>query len=346
MATHRLPCALLLLGAALVRGSSVLAEPGTSPASEAHPTISPAGETGTFSFTFENDIFAGTDRYYTSGVRLAWVSSDEPCEWLATLGHRVARSVMPEARVAWSLAVGQSMYTARNVSSRNPPRDDRPFAGWLYATGGLSSASEADLSTVEVSLGVIGPSARAHEAQDFAHYLTNGDKYEGWNRQIDDRPAVLITLVRSWALQWAALEGFAADVVPAVGANLGNVQTSAAVGMIARFGHHLEVDFGPPRIRPALAGNGVFRSPNGKWAFYAFVGAEGRAIAYDQTIDGNDDGYWRVDREPLVGEVSGGAELVYRAVRASFAMIVQSATFEQQSHTPFVFGSLQLSTAF
>jgi hypothetical protein len=253
---------------------------------------------------------------------------------------------MPEAPVAWSFALGQNLYTARDVSGSTPARDDRPFAGWLYATGGLSSASEADLSTVELSLGVIGPSAKGHEAQDFAHHVMDDDNDKGWNRQIDNRPAVLISLVRSWALRRAAFaEGFEADVVPAVGVNLGNVQTSAAVGMLARFGHHLEVDFGPPRIRPALSGIGVFRSP-GTWAFYAFVGAEGRAIAYDQTLDGNDEGYWRVDREPLVGELSGGAELVYRAVHLSFAMIAQSATFRQQSQTPFVFGSLGLSIAF
>jgi hypothetical protein len=31
---------------------------------------------GTFSFYFENDLFAGTDRYYTSGVKLGWTSTN------------------------------------------------------------------------------------------------------------------------------------------------------------------------------------------------------------------------------------------------------------------------------
>jgi len=30
---------------------------------------------GTFTFTYENDLLAGTDRYYTSGVQAAWRSA-------------------------------------------------------------------------------------------------------------------------------------------------------------------------------------------------------------------------------------------------------------------------------
>ena len=32
---------------------------------------------GAFSFYLENDIFAGTDRYYTHGVKLTWISPDK-----------------------------------------------------------------------------------------------------------------------------------------------------------------------------------------------------------------------------------------------------------------------------
>ena len=31
---------------------------------------------GTFSIYLENDLFAGTDRYYTSGVKLGWSSAN------------------------------------------------------------------------------------------------------------------------------------------------------------------------------------------------------------------------------------------------------------------------------
>jgi hypothetical protein len=303
------------------------------------------GERGTFSIAFENDTFADSDHYSTSGLRLAWTSAAEPPGGLATLGHRLAELVMPEAPLVWSVALGQNIYTSREVSSRNPPRDDRPFAGWLYATLGLTSASDTDLATVELSLGVIGPAALAEELQDFTHELTDENEDFGWNRQISNRPAALLSLERRWAWRWADLESFEADLVPAVGLQLGNVQTSAELGLMARFGHGLAIDFGPPRIRPALSGIGSYRPPGG-WAYYGFVGAEGRAIAYDATLDGNDDGYWRIDREPLVLEVSAGGALAYRAFRLSFAMIGQTATFDEQTKKPFLYSLVQLSFAF
>ena len=35
-----------------------------------------AADSKTFSFYLENDTFAGTDRHYTSGLRLTWISPD------------------------------------------------------------------------------------------------------------------------------------------------------------------------------------------------------------------------------------------------------------------------------
>jgi hypothetical protein len=302
---------------------------------------------GTLSVSFENDTFADTDHYYTSGLRLAWTSAGAPPGGLATLGGWLARTGMQgPAAITWSAAIGQSIYASREVGSRDPPRDDRPFAGWLYATLGLNAATATDFATAELSLGVIGPAARGEELQDFVHTIRSENEDEGWNRQIDNRPAALLSLERRWAIEWARpSETLAADVVPAAGLQLGNVQTSAAAGFLVRFGRHLDIDFGPPRIRPALSGIGVFRPPP-DWALYGFLGAEGRAVAYDATLDGNDDGYWRIDREPLVGELSAGGVLAVRSFRIAFTAIAQTATFEEQSKKPFLFGSLQMSYAF
>ena len=106
-------------------------------------------------------------------------------------------------------------------------------------------------------------------------------------------------------------------------------------------GQDLSIDFGPPRIRPALSGLGVYRAPQG-FAWYAFLGVEGRAVGYEATLDGNRHGYWKVDREPLVGELPFGLELAYRRVRLALSGVLQSKTFESQSGT-FAYGSITAS---
>jgi hypothetical protein len=331
----RRAAAVTVIGVACALGAATARGEGPEPAH------------GTLSASFENDTFTDTDHYYTSGLRLAWTSAGPPPGGLATLGEWLARTGMDgAAAITWSAAIGQSIYVSRDVGSRDPPRDDRPFAGWLYATLGLNAATATDFATAELSLGVIGPAAQGEELQDLVHTLRSENEDEGWNRQIDNRPAALLSLERRWAIEWARpSEDLAADVVPAAGLQLGNVQTSAAAGFLVRFGRHLPIDFGPPRIRPALSGIGVFRPPT-DWALYGFLGAEGRAVAYDATLDGNDDGYWRIDREPLVGELSAGAVLAVRSFRIAFTAIAQTASFEEQSEEPFFFGSLQMSYAF
>src|SRR5690606_19017963 len=206
----------------------------------------------------------------------------------------------------------------------------------------LTGASERDLGTIELALGVIGPSAYAEEAQDLAHSITGASGADGWNRQIGDRPAVLLTAERRWAWQRPLVGGLDAGLVPALGVHLGNVQTAAAAGLLVRVGSGLEMDFGPPRMRPSLSGLGVFRPPPGV-AWYLFGGVEGRAVAYDATLDGNDEGYWTTDSSPVVGEATFGLALAWRGMRASLSAVYQSETFESQSYDPFIFGSLNLS---
>jgi hypothetical protein len=301
---------------------------------------------GVLSFTFENDTFADTDRYYTSGQRVAWQSRGGAPDPLATAGGWLAPWLLPaEAPVEWGVSLSQAMYTSRKRLTREPPRDDRPYAGHLGAAFSLQAADETSLGVAELSLGVVGPAALAEQTQDLVHDSLGVEKLGGWDRQIENRPVAMLSVERRWRIEPVPSEGLEFDVVPALGANLGNLQTSAAAGFLLRVGHGLAMDFGPPRLRPALSGAGVFRPPE-NLAGYLFVGVEGRAIAYDATLDGNRNGYWRVDRDPLVGELPFGVALAWGPLRFTAAGVVQTDTFEEQSRDPHVFGSTNLSLAF
>lgn len=152
-------------------------------------------------------------------------------------------------------------------------------------------------------------------------------------------------LERRWqrALPTAPL-GLELGVVPAAGIHLGNVQTSAAGGALLRVGHGLEMDFGPPRVRPALSGLGIFRPPEG-FAWHLFARVEGRAVAYQETLDGNRNGFWQIDREPLVAEVPIGLMLAYGRTRLAFTFVSRTRTFDQQPDAWHRFGSLTVSLA-
>jgi hypothetical protein len=301
---------------------------------------------GVLTFTYENDMFADTDRYYTSGHRAGWQSRGGTPDPLATVGGWLAPWLLPEAApVEWGVSLGQTMYTSRRRLTHDPPRDDRPYAGHLAAAFSLQAADQTSLGVAELSLGVIGPAALGEQVQDLVHDAIGVEKLGGWGHQIGNRAAAMLTLERRWRLERSLGDRLALDAVPAVGANLGNVQTSGAASLLVRFGHELAIDFGPPRMRPALSGLGVFRPPEGL-AWYVYAGVEGRAVAYDATLDGNRNGYWQVDRSPLVGEALTGLVLAWGPLRLDGTVVFQSSTFDEQSRSPHVFTATSLSVAF
>ncbi len=306
----------------------------------------PRWASGVLSLTFENDTFASEDRYYSNGLRLAWQTPRTESALLKRAGRALAPWLLPdEAEIGWGVSISQSTFTSDKRLVSNPPRDDHPFAGHLAGAFTLSAASAKSLGMIELSLGVIGPSSGAEDAQNLAHELLDRRRVRGWDRQLGDRPAGLLVLERRWhrTLATGAL-GLEFGVVPAAGVHLGNVQTSAAGGALLRIGHGLEMDFGPPRIRPALSGLGIFRPPEGL-AWYLFAGFEGRAIAYQETLDGNRNGYWQIDREPLLAEVPVGVVLAYGRTRLAFTFVSQTRTFDEQPDAWHHFGSLTLSLA-
>lgn len=300
---------------------------------------------GVLTLTFENDSLVGNDRYYTSGQRIGWQSRDGAPRLLAGLAARLAPWLLPDAQPEWGVALEQAIYTPEARRTSHPPRDDRPYAGALSGSFSLQAANDTSLGVVELALGVVGPAAFGQEMQDFAHAVRGKDEAGGWDHQISNRPVAMLTLERRWRLERRLGEQLAVDVVPALGANLGNLQTSAAAGALLRVGRGLAMDFGPPRIRPALSGSGVFRPPEGV-AGYLFAGVEGRAVAYDATLDGNRNGYWRIDREPFVAEVPFGLGIAWSGARLHATGVLQTRTFDEQSETPHLFGGVSLSFAF
>ena len=87
---------------------------------------------GIFSLYVENDVFAGTDRGYTNGLRFVWVSLDLNAErdkvrlpgWLDWLSSRLPLVQPAGARRFVSFSVGQNIYTPEDILSGDPDPDD------------------------------------------------------------------------------------------------------------------------------------------------------------------------------------------------------------------------------
>ncbi|NWH09255.1 MAG: lipid A deacylase LpxR family protein [Alphaproteobacteria bacterium] len=305
---------------------------------------------GVFSFLLENDTFADSDKYYTNGVKLSYLAPDDPLpSWLDPV-DRMGRPVYgDEARVRWGFAIGQSLYTPSDTSLTVPDPTDRPYAAWLYGALSLVAYSEGEsIDTIELHMGVVGPSALGEEVQNGFHDLINDGEAQGWDYQLEDEFGIMVLAEHRWVSQTLIDfdSGLGLDFSPHVGIALGNVQTYAAAGAMLRFGQNLSSDFGAPRIRPALSGSAFFDGTQ-DFAWYVFAGVEGRAVAQDIFLDGNtfSDSPPSVDKNWLVGDVQAGVSLILYGTRITYSYVHRTEEFEGQEEAA-EFGAISISRSF
>lgn len=273
----------------------------------------------------ENDKFTDTDQNYTNGVSITMVSHDIPgqlrSECLSTPSRLYMRFIQLMNPGFWNdmnysadsqnvvFRFGQSMYTPEDFTRTDLIENDRPYAGLLY-TGmawnrrKFNPESNLDmLDTREITVGVIGPLSLAEQAQNLVHDAFDDERFLGWDNQLDNEPALQLALDRKFKSSNQAgtiTPGFSADSIRSVGLRLGNIETSATIGIEGRIGWNLPNDFGSYPIRPgaenrppsttAIRGgtpssvSDVSRPTPG---VHLFVTIEGKAVGHDFSLDGN-----------------------------------------------------------
>ncbi|MEP4380268.1 MAG: lipid A deacylase LpxR family protein [Alphaproteobacteria bacterium] len=308
----------------------------------------------TYSVQWENDRIANTDRHYTNGFRLSWVSGardDDPIWVKDVLETLYPFASLRQGRVG--AAFGQSIFTPENTTTSGLVTDDRPYAGWLYGAISVHAETRRDpassstnrLDTVELNLGIVGPLALGRQVQNGVHDLINVGRSNGWGHQLDNEPGVMLIGERRWRPDPWNLFGVEVGAIPHIGGSVGNVMTFASAGAILRVGQNLDVDYGPPLIRPSLSGLAAVDKQSGL-AWYAFAGIQVRGVAHDIFLDGNTFARSHsVDKRHLVGDAQVGLAFIYRGVRLAVTQILRTREFEGQRQADR-FGAISLSANF
>jgi lipid A 3-O-deacylase len=318
---------------------------------------------GSWTFQWENDLFAKdrNDRYYTNGLRFLYarparllakendarllsrytrMTGDWMCSW-QSCEHGAAKAMA-------ITHLGQNMYSPQDLTRSTFNPDDRPYAGWLYLgqrtqlfdlPDELFDASR--MQTLDVLVGVVGPSAGAGKVQEEWHHLVNATDPKGWATQLRDEPGIVVmyTAMRRYSLTTLA------DALPYWRVSVGNVNTHAAVGGQVRFGRDLS-GFGhfdpiaPSNVRnreamdmKAAGERGAPSSARSDSPLYVFAAVEARVVARNIFIDGNTfRDYPRtsaISRRPLVGDFTlGFSAKLPRDFRVTYGHTWRSREFD------------------
>jgi lipid A 3-O-deacylase len=322
------------------------------------PTVVPApDDNGRVTIREENPTLApeGRDRHYTNGATLSYLTgplkSDNiliaPIRLLGNSNFLFDRpSSSTDERFEW-LVLGQSIFTPQDHNARNPSTNDRPYAGWLY-TGGtfIQNNDNKVLTSLNFQLGVVGPSALGHQTQNTYHSLFGQSGARGWRHQLSDQFGFQTSWERRWRFYHVLGNGFGWELIPNVDITAGNVMTYAEAGGIIRWGRRLLTNWGPDLVAPGYSGTSYFSGAKaeGDWGYDIFCGLQGRVIALNVFLDGNNFQNSRsVDKEYAVGDALVGAEIFYRdRIRLQFTFVTRSPEFRQQ-RGPDTYGGFNLS---
>lgn len=299
------------------------------------------------SVTLENDIFGGTDRNYSNGLRIERIRSEDKTFPILKQATRLLPGVSVDQQVRQGIALSHVIFTPEDIEAVEPDPEDRPYAGWLNVSLTAVADSEDTQDTVQLNIGIVGPSAGGEYVQTNWHDLIDAKEPLGWDRQLKDEPGIELIAQRRQVMNAVDLPfDTRGEVSVHGGGALGNVSTYLNGGFTFRLGlgaDSLDGDFAPPRIRPALAGGGVY-TPDDGWGAYLFAGTEVRVVARDIFLDGNTfrDSPSVRDRKTLVGDAQAGLALRYKNAQLAFTYVHRTVQFTGQNG-PQRFGAISLS---
>ena len=315
---------------------------------------------GTLSIYLENDLFAGTDRQYTSGVKIGWSSPDlrefsdspyaSPLLPLFNLLPFINEKAYQKNLV---FALGQNIYTPDNTEAFGLVKGDRPYAGWLYAGVGVVWKNADVRNSLVLNIGVVGSWSYAQETQRLVHDLRGLDHPNGWDNQLHNELGVEAVYQRVW--RWPKHErrvGFDWELLPHAGIALGNVQIFANLGGELRAGLNLPDDFGTSAISPATTTStpvdGTQSAERSRFdlGLYVFASVDGRAVAHNIFLDGNTFGNSpSVKHRELVADLSVGVAVNYKNTKFAYAFVYRTEEFYGQNEAQ-VFGTVSVNFAF
>ena len=321
----------------------------------------------------ENDLFAGTDQNYTNGIVLTLVSHDIPgrpqpkcLPFPIRLHAQLIQYINPQF---WAdadtsedmqnvvIRLGQSRYTPEDLTRKDLIVDDRPYAGLLYMGQAWNrrqhkpDSSREKLDTREITLGVIGPWSMAEDAQNLLHKVRGLDRFQGWGNQLKNEPAFEFAISQKYKKfrgNGVIIPGFSSDLIRSAELRLGNIETSATLGVQARMGWSLPNDFGSYALKPgaenrpppatSLHGKANVKIPVASRphpGLHFFTILEAKLVGYDYTLDGNffHDSH-SVSRRPWVAHaavgISAQSRLMGHGVKMAVMRVYRTREFEEQ----------------
>lgn len=263
---------------------------------------------GEFSLIAENDVPYKTDRFFTHGTRFQYQQDD------------------------YMFSIGQNMYTPINKKATWLIPDDRPYAGWLYASVGKTYYSTNFEFFIENQLGAVGPNAFAGETQNWMHKHIGSSPVCGWSNQIPNHVGELLIGRATYKLYDTKYIG----VDPFAEIGVGNLVDYCSAGLTAYLGYNLPENKCTGRDIPFKLSRG--------WDpyIYTFFTVEPKLMLYNMLLE---DPRFTIHLNHSVFDQVAGVVAGCKYFELKFSLCYRSKEFEEQEDSAR-YGSASISVKF
>lgn len=183
---------------------------------------------GYFHYMYENDLFTGTDRYYTQGSIVEFMHPVFAKSPINKILLKFNKADLFEHFISFR----QDVFTPKSIRNKTLDSTDRPYAGTFFFSQKIISKNTFEVLTTSLDLGCLGPSALGEEMQKFIHKHTRNAEPIGWENQIANTFIANYNLLYEYRLyqkKW-----FCSGLI--LGARAGVLHTNACGGLMVRSG--------------------------------------------------------------------------------------------------------------
>jgi len=254
-----------------------------------------------------NDVAFGTDRWYTSGVRMA----------------------REKDGIEWGLV--QDIYTP-DAKNWHPGKDDRAPTARLLGSGALHQRTPELWQTIEFALGVRGPAALGHQVTHAVHHFVPAPHVD-WSRQPGGQLDAQVAITRTQPVVFDFLKVH-------YGATVGSQVAFAHAGFELRAGDstlsNALLRFAP--TPPTSTGSAH--------AWSAYIGASERVIGRDELISRNYDPFGaELKYRRAQSRLAAGLAWKWHWGALAFDVVQDAKEFDAQT-APQRFGSVSVLVDF
>jgi len=304
-----------------------------------------------FTLSLENDAFAQSDKYYTSGIELTWLSYLQ--NEFNEKTHILAKSILLlkalpffdklESLNLVSISLGQKIFTPDSLSATKLIKNDRPYAGIVYLSFGFYNKGKMRMDSLKIDAGFVGPYSLAEQSQQTVHDLFGFTMPKGWKNQIETEPILNLAYdLRDIKASKRYEKHFGYDFISHTGFALGNAYTYVNAGVKFRLGWHLQEDFGILMFYTQRKNNASTKC----LGLNFYISLDERVVLQDISLDGNTFRHSHsVDKTPFVANFQAGIELTGTCFKVGYIHNYHTKEFELQE-SGHDFGMFYLSLSF